>query len=201
MDVNANVFPLSGAHRKLKNWQILVKKLLVVGIHKLQQRRWKMFQILMTKFLVAGTIPATTVFFHKYRMLPKKQNLLCRWMNLPTKNLKPGNSDISVVINVINKYRITLSGKQLAGKCGLNACHTEWPYVVDILYWSLVEGLITAGSTFICQKSAVSLLWGYVIWVNFLVEILKTINVSVNGACIPLAVQDRIDMVVTLSTG
>ena len=47
---------------------------------------------------------------------------------------------MSVVINVINKYRITLSGKQLAGKCGLNACHTEWPYVVEICivvgrYW------------------------------------------------------------------
>ena len=39
------------------------------------------------------------------------------------------------------------------------------------------------------------------IWVNFLGDILKTINVSVNGACIPLAVKDRIDMVVTLSTG
>ena len=38
----------------------------------------KNFQILMTKFLVAGTIPATNVFFHKYQMLPKKQNLLCR---------------------------------------------------------------------------------------------------------------------------
>ena len=61
--------------------------------------------------------------------------------------------------------------------------------------------VITADSTFICQKSAVSLLWGHVIWVNFLVDIIKTINVSVNGACIPLAVQDRIDMVVTLSTG
>ena len=161
----------------------------------------KCFKYLWQNFSWLERYQPRMFFFHKYQMLPKKQNLLCRWMNLPTKNLKPGNSDISVVINVINKYRITLSGKQLAGKCGLNACHTEWPYVVDILYWSLLGRLITADSTFICQKSAVSLLWGYVIWVNFLVDILKTINVSVNGACIPLAVQDRIDMVVTLSTG
>ena len=127
----------------------------------------KCFKYLWQNFSWLERYQPRMFFFHKYQMLPKKQNLLCRWMNLPTKNLKPGNLDISVVINVINKYRITLSGKQLAGKCGLNACHTEWPYVVDILYWSLVEGLITAGSTFICQKSAVSLLWGHVIWVNF----------------------------------
>ena len=35
----------------------------------------------------------------------------------------------------------------------------------------------------------------------FPADILKTPKVLVNGACIPLAVQDRIDMVVTLSTG
>ena len=59
----------------------------------------KNFQILMKIFLVAGTIPATNVFFHKHYMLPKKQNLLRRWMNLPTKNLKLGNSGISVATN------------------------------------------------------------------------------------------------------
>ena len=62
MDVNANVFSLSGA-LKVEKLTNTCEKTSRGWYSRVTTETIKNFQILMKKFFVAGTIPATNVFF------------------------------------------------------------------------------------------------------------------------------------------